>query len=972
MGDNPSFDVEVARRQTFGLAFEPRSTDRQVSDEILAGKLSLRPHPAWELPESLTWAEDPFGQRNWRAQLQMLRWLEPVRRVAAAGDQDALAFWLRTVRSWRDANPSIGDTASDYAWADMVDAIRALELVFTVPLVPVSERDWLADLIWEHGEWLADPAHIGKANHALHQHEALFVIGSAFHHKPWIDLSQERLTTLFQASYDEEGINVEGALGYHVNNYLWWQVAFSRLEAEGVDLPATANRLELALEEIVHATRPDGTLERIGDTGTVTPGRLASPEMDYIRSRGATGRLPVDLTKVYKRGYVFGRSGWGAHERDFDKETFYSLSFGPGNRIHGHCDGGSLTLHSNGHPWIIDAGKFSYSADPMTDYSLSRLGHNVLHIEDRKYDSTAAVKLERHSLTNDVDDFTFIDTSYEGVEIRRRVTYCRGGDFAVVIDNVTADAEVTATQRWHLDAGTTPEEVRNGYQLVRAGADASILWAGTLPEFSIAHGETDPYDGWVATDWMKKQAAPVIKASKTGRRFRFITIVAVGAGTFTLNKVVADNGGIIVTAKVGLSEFNVTVTGTGALVSLGALPAGLAFLPAEERLERAAAAATEMRRVNAANLPTIEVFTPGAWAELRHAVFTADDVRDARLEALTILLKLLLADPGVSPDRGLRAALLDLAGADLGPDLGLNAGVLGLNREPLISWPDSAVAVSSTYKTPIQTIETLDELRVPAEGKAIFTLPVGGVLLPMFLGRGTKDVLSVRFHGAINRSKSTLPLFQGIGADSSSGANYLIFQDPTLDLDRDLTLSWYLGDSEINLYEEMARCIQTVQAQVGATSLLLIGNSGGGFAALQVASYLPDSVSLVVAPQTDIHSYFPQNQDRVIAACFGSREALEARTDVAARMSVLRRYTELKTLPRVVYVQNMQDTHHVENHQMPFAAMLEGFTADQREQITFVPVEWGPGHVGMTKERYAEHHATAMSILTGRDVGIDA
>lgn len=969
MDHRPSLDAEAARRQTIGLAFEPRKTDRHVAETILAGTLELKPHPAWGLPTKIEWSENPYEQPNWRAQLQMLRWLDPIRRIAAEGDQAALGFWLRTVRSWSDANPSDGGAASDYAWADMVEAVRALELVFAFPLVPPEEEGWLADLIWEHGIWLADPSHLGKANHALHQHEALFVIGTVFHHQSWIELSRDRLIQLFEASYDEEGVNAEGALAYHVNNYLWWNVAFQRLKLEGVELPASAGRLKLALNEIVNATRPDGSIERIGDTGgsnAVPIHRLRSPEMDYVRSEGAYGRVPPDLSKVYARGYVFGRSGWGAQGRAFNKEAFYSLSFGPGNRIHGHRDGGSLTLHSNGHPWLVDAGKYAYKVDPMTDYCRSRIGHNAVHIEDREHDGAGVVELISHTLSNDVDDFTFVDNSYEGVEITRRFTYCRGGDFVVLTDTVLSPSEVTATQRWHLDPETKLETIRHGFRLDREEAEARILWSGTLPELSVVRGETEPYDGWVATDWMKKQPAPVIKATKSGHRFRFITIIAVGSGTFSLDRVAAEGDGILVSATVDQSQFNVVVSKDRVAVSLGEQTADQVFLPLQQRLELAIIKAQKLRTSALVNLAVVDLFTPEAWAQMRKAVLWAKDVREARLEAIVMLFQILLADLEASPDWGLRAALLDLAGADIGQEIGLNAAVLGINREPLISWPQSTPTVSSKYKASVRTIETLEDLHVQREGNGIFTLPIGGLLLPMFIGRGSGDVLSVRFHGAINRSKTSLPLFQGIGAETSSGSNFLIFQDPTLDLDGDMTLSWYLGGRGANLYEEMARCIQRVQTQVGCSSVLLTGTSGGGYVALQVASFLREAVALVFAPQTDILSYYEQNRTEAITACFGSREALDEDPEGRVRTSLLARYSQLNDLPLVIYVQNIQDVHHVENHERPFAIFLESFPADQSERINFVQVDWGPGHIALTRERYEEHRAIALAVLSDR------
>ncbi|MCT9872630.1 hypothetical protein, partial [Paenarthrobacter aurescens] len=67
-----------------------------------------------------------------------------------------------------------------------------------------------------------------------------------------------------------------------------------------------------------------------------------------------------------------------------------------------------------------------------------------------------------------------------------------------------------------------------------------------------------------------------------------------------------------------------------------------------------------------------------------------------------------------------------------------------------------------------------------------------------------------------------------------------------------MTLSWYLGDGSVNDHRFMAECIRKLQHETKSTSILLSGSSGGGFTALQVASYLPVYVALVFNHKTDV------------------------------------------------------------------------------------------------------------------------
>lgn len=965
-----TINLDVVRRQTLGEMFKKRSSDRALADDVLRGELSMRPHPAWNFEEPIDWKADPFGQRNWQAQLHMLRWLEPVRRVALDGDQAAREFWLRTCKSWIEANPQSDPKQKDdkgnyvsYAWADMVEALRGMVLTFGLPLIQGGEDQWLVESIYAHGSWLSDPKHLGHSNHALHQHQALFVIGSALGNSEWTELAVQRLAGLFEENYDDEGVNVEGAIGYHKNNLVWWEEAFKRLDLEGVARPASADRLNLAYLELAHATKPDGTLELIGDTEATNAGVLSSPELDYVRSEGAAGQPPADLTKTYSAGYVFGRSGWGDHERDFKKETFYSLSYGKANRVHGHQDGASLTLHSNGQPWLVDAGKYAYKRDSMRDYCLSRLGHNVVEVVGRAYDPKAEVSLVRSFTSDEVDDFTFADPGYEGVELKRRIVYCRGGDFFVVIDNVFSTDEVSARQRWHLDADTAVEDIPGGVKLDRDGKSSFILWKGNLPAVSTVKGSEEPFDGWMSRKWMEKLPSPVVSAEQTGRRFRFITIIAAPAsGSFSVKKLDATGGRMALSAISGRYQFNLAVEEDRVAVTLGE---ERQMSSALEDVRSAWLKAMDLCREAdvawAAPKPDNGKFSTRYWALLKSWVGDRETTRPARLEALTILLDLLLdVSQDSNDDQGLRTAIVDLLSNDLTEQLGLNNSALGVMREPLIAWRDVELR-SNTYGRRIQTISAPEEIAFDDEEKSkIYSANLGGLVLPFAVGRGPSDLLSVRFHGAINRTKTTLPFFQGLTSELMEGGNHAVFQDPSLDLNKSMTLSWYLGDGSTNVHRFMAECIQKLQSETGASQVLLAGSSGGGFTALQVAAYLPESVALVFNPQTDVKEYFRTSADVALATCLQPDVDVEEARGIRLSTSVVETYATLKDLPRVLYVQNTGDTHHVTKHRDPFRRMLESEHSGNDNRIEFIDVEWGPGHVAATAELYAHFRAAAL------------
>ncbi|MFF2824133.1 heparinase II/III family protein [Arthrobacter koreensis] len=950
-------DFEAARRQAFGSYFNAVSTDSRVADSIMKGALTLSPHPEWSVPTCIEWDEDPFHQRNWVAQLHMLRWLDPIRRVAMEGNSEAREFWLKTVRSWVVLNKP-GRARSKYAWSNMMDGIRALELSFGLPLVAgTNDEKWLVESIVQHGEWMEDERHLGHSNHALHQHQGLLVSGLVLERPDWVDLARNRMVHLFGESYDEQGVNAEGSIGYHKNNFIWWDNAFKRFDVEGIQRPLIASRLELALEELAHATKPNLQFERIGDIDRGGPGGLSSPSIDYVLSHGAVGTPPSETAVVYDRGYVFGRSGWGQFEKDFSDELFYSISYGSAARVHGHQDGGSITLHANGSPWLVDAGKYAYIQDEMRDYCLSRIGHNVVHVEERPYDPESVVALTRYNLSPELDDFELIDDGYEGVRLTRRVIYCRGGDFLVVIDNVRSETPVVAHQRWHLDPQCDVDRNRWGYNLTNDSKRASIQWRGTTPKLTVSRGAKSPLDGWIATDWMKKVPTNVVSATREGRQFRIVTVIGASGHKegVEFESMSVERPHMRINVRSGRQYYSVDISPQRAVVSVGGTfrDPRSTFDGNDAGLELQQMVRRKIHSVENTAPQAPDLFTPEYWGSLRRWIRSQRNERDARLMALDRLLEGASSTDNTTSDGGRLAAIIDLAGADLTFGGRISGASLGLRREPMSVWEGTGNH-SSTYKMP--RVGRLSEADLDSEG-TIWVREPGGLTLPIAISRGTGDILSVRFHGAVDRAKTSLPLFQGLTSERARGVSHAVVQDPTLDLDPALRLGWYLGRKEEQLHEYIASSIREIKAAVGAHHVLLSGSSGGGFAALQVGAYLSECVILALNPQTSVTNYHAAAAQRAIKVCFNGRPPEDT------RLSAVSTYRHLERIPPMVYVQNVLDTHHLEFHMKPFRQVLRERHDASAQEVQFVEVDWGKGHKSASPELYEEYWKKAASLF---------
>lgn len=941
---SPTVSVEAASRQSFGVMFNHSSKDTGLANRILDGKLELSPHPVWEFEGDIDWRADPFQDRNWRAQLHMLRWMDPLRRRAEKGDAAAAETWLRYAEDWVLKNPP-GRRSAPEAWLNMVDGLRALELCLAVPFVSKhrpAALEWLGSAIRTHADWMVDERHLGHSNHALHQHQGLFVCGAVLEDTGLQDLAARRLEELFTSAYDEQGINAEGALMYHLANYNWWSMARRRLEAEGHAIPKSMKALDEVPIELAHATKPSGTFVSIGDTDGGSPARIDHPATRWVGTAGADGEPPEDLIRIYDAGYLFARSGWGDQERDFPDETFWSVTFGATDRVHGHVDGGAMTFSSMGHEWITDPGKFQYGESPMRDYCLSRSSHSLVDVIGREYRSGTVVSCTRRQIDEAVYDVTFVDTGFEGVRLTRRITYSVSGEYAVVIDSVDSESEIEAVQNWQCGHGTTAQQTRRGFELTgphdRKGA---LLFTGTVPSLSFEFGSEDPIAGWVATGWKSREAAPVLRFTKTGRRFRFITLVAAGfrGATPTMETVrTSVKGRVRLRVDTGRVAEQIVIDPQGARVvafdeeaevsaETSTCPGAPQLNPRDRALRRKVF--VETRRARRA------AWDAGAAADRESLAASLEEI----LESYTIV-------DGV--DLGLRSAISDLRSA---APVGLNRKIVHRDRPGLINWSGDPTFRPTITNAPMVSLYGTASSIPHIATDTLVTYTLGSLVLPALVCPAPGNTLTVMFQGAVDRARVNLPIFQRVRFQKELGAGpTVVFADPTLDLSTELRLGWYLGTEDVDVTQAIARATSKLAESLETTDIVLQGGSGGGFAALQIGAMLPGSHVVAANPQTDLRRYNAKAYRAAMVAAFGSKTAPED-PETLRRISVMNQITDRGSRMSVTLVMNQGDIYHERNHAAPLRAAL----AEQPHvDLVDVAVDLGPGHRGLDNDQYGE------------------
>nr|WP_128082711.1 DUF6270 domain-containing protein [Cellulosimicrobium sp. MM] len=245
---------------------------------------------------------------------------------------------------------------------------------------------------------------------------------------------------------------------------------------------------------------------------------------------------------------------------------------------------------------------------------------------------------------------------------------------------------------------------------------------------------------------------------------------------------------------------------------------------------------------------------------------------------------------------------------------------------------------------------------------ALYPVVADGLTLWAAAGIRTSERLTVGFHGAADRGTTEYPYFERMASRKDSPWSFVLFSDPTLTIDPELTLGWFLGTAEHDLVDVIQRVVEKVAAVSGARSTAITGGSGGGFAALQLAARMPRSIAVVFAPQTVLSRYETQDWGSAARVVFGSTD-VESDPTVLPRVSAVERY-RAGTENLVDYVINRHDHHHVAEHCAPFAAVFGlspegGESADRRVRI--VPVDLGPGHVPASREQFESALASAFA-----------
>ncbi|MDC7109707.1 hypothetical protein [Corynebacterium afermentans] len=212
--------------------------------------------------------------------------------------------------------------------------------------------------------------------------------------------------------------------------------------------------------------------------------------------------------------------------------------------------------------------------------------------------------------------------------------------------------------------------------------------------------------------------------------------------------------------------------------------------------------------------------------------------------------------------------------------------------------------------------------------------------LPIFVdwrNAGEKTLL-VTFSAATTRAAENVPVFSGAGTTRNLDCNVLMISDPTMVLDRDTTVAWYAGNRlQPKLQDDIARLIQYF-AQ--GDQVILLGGSGGGYAALVQHAKLPNATSLVFNASTRLSGR------PIFQAYHEKLWSVEDPSELPNSLILdLRDVYRNEVSGEVYYVQNSFDQNFVKNYFWPFVEALH-----EENKFYFLTPFYANGHVPLSSD----------------------
>ncbi len=218
------------------------------------------------------------------------------------------------------------------------------------------------------------------------------------------------------------------------------------------------------------------------------------------------------------------------------------------------------------------------------------------------------------------------------------------------------------------------------------------------------------------------------------------------------------------------------------------------------------------------------------------------------------------------------------------------------------------------------SFQTLDQLECLKEKNALrFNYKTDSFKYECLWQQNSGEYLFVLFHGAKDRTKIEAPFFERWTWNDLYPGSMLNISDPSLDLDKDLRLAWYIGNKDeypVKVISKIVARIAEVK-NIDTKKIIFYGSSGAGFTALAASRYIKGSIAVAINAQTNVLKYYKSHISDMLKMCLGNISEEKMIQKYNDRIDMVDAYSgDIQN--KVLILQNTEDPFHYNNHYLPF------------------------------------------------------
>ena len=455
-------------------------------------------------------------------------------------DERYRSTWQRLVQSWIAQMPAGGDS-SDVAARRIQNWIYARNIFSRTAIFEPDFENQLISSLAAQVDHLRNNL-TPERNHRTLELYALFIAALAL---PELDRGEllsfaiAELQRNLLTDVKPDGVHREQSTHYHMTALRSYLGARENARRFALQFDASYDeRLERACEFLLHVQRPDGFIPALSDADTGNYSdllELAASIFDrddflYGATAGVLGQKPAETCPSFAHcGYFIQRSGWN----DFRNEKYLIFDCGPlGDGGHGHYDLLNIEVAANGHPLIVDPGRFTYAEDASQwrRWFKGTAAHNTVCVDDldqvpyrrgKPKGVLAEGRLLERLTTPDCDMLVGEARSpvYDAIHTRR-ICFIRG-EYWLIVDSLRGQFAHKYDLRFHLSSAAWNHCTR---------IDGPRNTGIRTPELALLcepHRQPVLSQGWISKQYGVKEVAPVVSVvADECANAEFYTIIA--------------------------------------------------------------------------------------------------------------------------------------------------------------------------------------------------------------------------------------------------------------------------------------------------------------------------------------------------------------------------------------------------------------------------------------------------------------